>query len=67
MTARFRDLKYAPVPHDQAAFLAKARALAGFSEAYDALALEYQLVSQRLRELQRPKTGVTPITDQVNE
>ena len=30
------DLKNTPVPHDHAAFLAKARERAGFAEAYDA-------------------------------
>jgi len=37
------ELKYTPVPHDQKAFLAKARARKGFSKAYNALALEYQV------------------------
>jgi hypothetical protein len=36
------ELKYTPVPHNQKAFLAKARARKGFSRAYNALALEYQ-------------------------
>ena len=34
------ELKYTPVVHDQQAFLAKARTRKGFTEAYDALALE---------------------------
>ena len=42
------DLKYKPVRHDHAAFLAKARARKGFAEAYDGLELEYQLANQML-------------------
>ena len=37
------ELKYTPVPHDHKAFLAKARTRKGFTEAFDALALEYQV------------------------
>lgn len=36
-------LKHRPVVHDHAAFLAKARKREGFGEAYDALAIEYQV------------------------
>ena len=39
------DLKYPPVPHDHPVFLTKAGARRGFTEAYTALALEYQLAS----------------------
>ena len=38
------ELKYKPVPHDHKAFLARARARKGFTVAYDALALEYQVL-----------------------
>ena len=51
------DLKYAPVPHDHKAFLAKARARKGFAEEYDALELEYQLAGQMLRA--RSRAGLT--------
>ena len=51
------DLKYTPVPHDHAAFLAKARARRGFSKAHDALALEYQLADQMLKA--RSRAGLT--------
>jgi len=51
------DLKYTPVPHDHAAFLAKAKKRAGFTEAYDALELEYALASQMLKA--RAKAGLT--------
>ena len=51
------ELKYTPVPHDQKAFLAKARARKGFSEAYDALALEYQVAGQMLKA--RSRAGLT--------
>ena len=50
-------LKYMPVPHDQRAFLAKARARKGFSRAYSALALEYQVAGQMLRA--RSRAGLT--------
>ena len=50
-------LKYMPVPHDQRAFLAKARARKGFSGAYNALALEYQVAGQMLRA--RSRAGLT--------
>ena len=51
------DLKYKPVAHDQAALLATARARKGFDEAYEALALEYQLVDQMLKA--RARAGLT--------
>lgn len=51
------ELKYEPVPHDHKAFLAKARKRKGFSEAYDALALEYRVANQMLRA--RSKAGLT--------
>jgi DNA-binding XRE family transcriptional regulator len=51
------DLKHQPVTHDHAAFVAKARQRAGFSEAYDALALEYQVIDQLLRA--RARAGLT--------
>ncbi|MFC0710217.1 hypothetical protein [Azorhizophilus paspali] len=42
------DLKYQPVRHNHEQFLDKARTRKGFTEAYDALALEYQLADQLL-------------------
>jgi DNA-binding XRE family transcriptional regulator len=51
------SLKYQPVPHDHKVFVAKARTRKGFSEAYDALELEYQLASQMLRA--RSRAGLT--------
>ena len=47
------ELKYRPVPHDHTAFLAKARARRGFSAAYDALELEYQVASQMIKARSR--------------
>lgn len=35
------DLKYQPVAHNHASFLAKARLRPGFVKAYDELAMEY--------------------------
>lgn len=51
------ELKYQPVPHDHKAFLSKARARKGFSDAYDALELEYAVASQMLKA--RSRAGLT--------
>ena len=51
------ELKYLPVPHDQKAFLPKARTRKGFSRAYNALALEYQVAGQMLKA--RSRAGLT--------
>ena len=51
------ELKYTPVPHDHKAFLAKARARKGFTEAYDSLELEYAVASQMLKA--RSRAGLT--------
>ena len=51
------DLKFKPVAHNHAEFLEKARARKGFTEAYEALALEYQLADQMLRA--RSRAGLT--------
>lgn len=51
------ELKYTPVSHNQKAFLAKARTRKGFSRAYNALALEYQVVGQMLKA--RARAGLT--------
>ena len=50
-------LKHQPVRHDHAAFIAKASARPGFRDAYDSLALEYQLIEQLLRA--RSRAGLT--------
>ena len=51
------NVKYSPVPHDHKAFLAKARARKGFTEAYDALELEYHVADQLLKA--RARAGLT--------
>lgn len=51
------NLKYSPVRHDDVAFLAKARGRKGFSDAYDALELEYQVADQLLKA--RARAGLT--------
>ncbi len=51
------ELKYEPVPHNHKAFLAKARARKGFSEAYSALELEYEVAGQMLKA--RSRAGLT--------
>ena len=43
------DLKYKPVPHNHAEFLAAARQRPGFNDAYDSLELEYTVASQMLK------------------
>ena len=51
------DLKYQPVRHKHKEFLAKARQRPGFTEEYEALALEYTLAGQLIKA--RAKAGLT--------
>lgn len=51
------ELKYEPTRHDHAAFIKKARGRKGFTEAYEALALEYEVVGQLLKA--RTRAGLT--------
>ncbi len=51
------DLKHSPVRHDHKAFLEKARGRKGFSEAYQALELEYEVIDQLLKA--RARAGLT--------
>lgn len=51
------ELKYQSVPNDHKAFLARARSRKGFSDAYDALELEYQVAGQMLKA--RSRAGLT--------
>jgi DNA-binding XRE family transcriptional regulator len=51
------DLKFTPVRHRHKEFLAKAAGRKGFTEAYEALALEYQLADQMLKA--RSRAGLT--------
>lgn len=51
------ELKYKPVRHDHEAFLDRARARKGFTQAYDALELEYAVASQMLKA--RSRAGLT--------
>ena len=51
------ELKFKPVRHSHKEFLAKAATRKGFVEAYDALALEYQLSGQMLKA--RSRAGLT--------
>ncbi len=51
------NLKYKPVVHDHKVFLAKAKARKGFSEAYEALELEYRVAGQMLKA--RARAGLT--------
>ena len=51
------DLKYQPVRHNHAEFLATARQRRGFNDAYDSLELEYTVASQMLKA--RAKAGLT--------
>ena len=50
-------LKFTPITHDHAAFLARARKRKGFTTAYESLVLEYQLASQLLKA--RSRAGMT--------
>ena len=51
------ELKYKPVRHDHAAFLKKAQQRPGFAEAYEALALEFDVLNQLLKA--RTRAGLT--------
>ena len=51
------EIGFNPVRHNHEAFLAKAATQEGFTEAYDALALEYQLASQMITA--RSQAGLT--------
>lgn len=51
------DLEFKPVRHNHKDFLAKASNRKGFVEAYDALALEYQVANQMLKA--RSRAGLT--------
>jgi len=51
------ELKHAAVAHDHTAFLVRARARKGYSEAYDALAPEYEVIAQLLKA--RTRAGLT--------
>ena len=51
------ELKFKPVRHSHREFLAKAATRRGFAEAYDALALEYQVAGQMLKA--RSRAGLT--------
>ncbi len=51
------ELKHSPLKHDHVAFLAKASKRKGFTEAYESLELEYEVVKQLLRA--RTQAGLT--------
>ena len=51
------ELKFKPVRNGHKEFLAKAATHKGFIEAYDALALEYQVANQMLKA--RSRAGLT--------
>jgi DNA-binding XRE family transcriptional regulator len=51
------ELKHQPATHEHKKFLEKARARNGFTQAYDALALEYQVAGQLLKA--RSRAGLT--------
>ena len=51
------DIAYRPVPHDHAAFLARAMTRRGFKKAYDEGADEYSLVHELL--VARIRAGLT--------
>lgn len=51
------SLKYEPVVHDHKTFVTKAKTRKGFTEAYEALELEYKVASQMLKA--RSRAGLT--------
>ena len=54
------ELKYSPLNHDHAAFLAKAQAKKGFAQAYEDLGPEYEAIDQLLKA--RTQDVVTKLT-----
>lgn len=53
------ELKFKPVRHSHKEFLAEAATREGFVEAYDALALEYQVANQMLKAYQNNRGQTT--------
>jgi len=51
------EVKHQPVKHDHKSFLERARKRKGFSEAYDALEIEYQVADQLIKA--RARAGLT--------
>lgn len=51
------DAKYKPIRHNHKAFLRKANRRSGFQEAYQALAVEYEVASEMLAA--RADAGLT--------
>lgn len=51
------EVEFNPVRHSHKEFLARAASCKGFVEAYDALALEYQVATQMLKA--RSRAGLT--------
>jgi len=51
------ELKHTPIVHDHAAFLARARTRKGFSQTYESLEAEYQIIGQLLKA--RTRAGLT--------
>lgn len=51
------DMKFNPVRHNSEEFIARASKRKGFTEAYEALALEYELIDQMLSA--RSQAGLT--------
>lgn len=51
------ELKYRPVKHDHTSFLERARRRRGFSAAYDALEVDYQVADQLIKA--RARAGLT--------
>lgn len=52
------ETEYKPIRHDHKAFLRKANRRSGFQEAYQALAVEYEVASEMLAT--RTRAGLTP-------
>jgi hypothetical protein len=58
--------KYKPVPHDHKTFLAKAHGRKGFTEAYEALTLAYQLTNQMLKTCARAGLTQDAVADRMD-
>ncbi|MFN8523946.1 MAG: helix-turn-helix transcriptional regulator [Chloroflexota bacterium] len=59
------DVKYEPVPHDHAAFLAEASAKEGFLEAYESLRAEYEIAHELLRARSRAQLTQAAVAERM--
>jgi hypothetical protein len=60
------ETKYNPIRHDHDAFLRKAKRRSGFQEAYQALAVEYEVASEMLASRVGSSKGNEPRLEKID-